>query len=98
MTAVTVWGGTADPEELRDIAAAIDVDAVGWTGRVDSLPRCVLTNRTLASGPEVIAERLRAVAVYLENRRDELPFASPEASAAYRREHSTETPLRVTGG
>lgn len=98
MTAVTVWGGTADPEELRDIAAAIDADAAGWTGRVNSLPRCVLTARTLASGPEVIAEHLRGVAVYLENRRAGLPFCSPEATAAYGRERPTETHLQVTGG
>jgi hypothetical protein len=98
MTSATAWGATVDPAELREIAAAIDADVVGWTVRVGSLPRCVLTERTLASGPRVIADRLRAVAVYLENRRAGLPFAGPEAVAAYRRERSAETPLKVTEG
>jgi hypothetical protein len=77
---------TADPEEFRDLAAAIDADADGWRDRVDALPRFVLTRKTLAGEPAVIAARLRKCAVFLENRRRGLPFSSPEASAAYRQE------------
>jgi hypothetical protein len=86
MTAVTTWLGTADPDECRAVAAMIEAGADGWRDRVAALPRCVLTPKTLASEPAVIAQHLRGVAVYLENRRAGLPLGDPEASAAYRAE------------
>lgn len=78
MTAYRYLGMTADPEELSALAGAIDASEDGWRGRVATLPRYVLTPKTLASEPDVIAERLRAVAAFLVRRRDGVPFGGYE--------------------
>ena len=86
MSDVTAFGCTADPDELREVAALADAGPPPeLSQRLAALPRCALTLETLASPPDVIAEHARGVALFLELRRDGIPFGSPEASAAYAR-------------
>jgi len=82
MSPVTAFGVTADPGELRKVAALADA---GWSPELAALPRCALTPETLASPPDVIAEHARGAALFLELRRDGVPFGSPEAQEAYAR-------------
>lgn len=80
MTAVTAFGLTADPEELREIAALADAVAGPYRelrDRLGALPGYVLTEKTLASPPDELAARLREVAVFLERRRQGIPFGKP---------------------
>ena len=81
MTAVTCFGMTANPDELRKLAGAVENAEEGWRVRVDALPRYVLTPETLASEPGVIAEHLRMIAGFLERRRDGVPFGGHEFAA-----------------
>lgn len=99
MTAVTCFGLTADPEELRDLAQAVTDRMDGWRERVDALPRYILTPETLASEPRMIAERLRGVAGFLERWRDGTAFTYPgmAAHAAAIRERAKGKPLTVGG-
>lgn len=57
---------TVTAAELRALAADGDIGAADFLDRVSALPRSYLTPKTLASAPWVIAERLRAVAGFLE--------------------------------
>jgi hypothetical protein len=84
---VTVFGRwTADPDELREVAALADAGpSPELTERLAALPRCALSPKTLASPPDVIAEHARRAALFLELRRDGVPFGSPEAHEAYAR-------------
>jgi hypothetical protein len=81
MTEFTYMGMTTDPEGLRDIAQAVDEDADDWRARVDALPVYMLTAETLASPPSMLAEHLRGVAKFLEDRRDGVPFGGHEFAA-----------------
>lgn len=86
MSPVTAFGATADPEELREVAALADAGpSPELSRRLAALPACALTPETLASPPRVIAEQARRTALFLELRRDGVPFGSPEAADAYAR-------------
>lgn len=86
MSPVTILGVTADPEELREVAALADAGpSPELSRRLAALPRCALTPETLASPPGVIAWHARGTALFLELRRDGVPFGSPEAQEAYAR-------------
>ena len=99
MTAVTCFGVTADPEELRALAEAADAEESRWREHVNALPRYVLTPETLASSSAVIAERLRGIAGFLERCRDGTAFVYPEiaAQAAAIREQAKGKPLTFGG-
>lgn len=81
MTEFVYMGTATDPDEFRALAEATEAGEDGWRERVDALPVYVLTRETLASPPDVIAERLRGVAKFLENRRDGVPFGGHELAA-----------------
>jgi hypothetical protein len=66
MTAVTIMGCTVDPDELRGLADRLDAGERGAIGAVATLPGYVLTPKTLASGLDVIAARLRSIADFAE--------------------------------
>lgn len=72
-------------EDARIVAAATDRTPLnvteGWRDRVNALPAYILKAETLASPPDVIAEHLRGVAKFLENRRDGVPFGGHEYAA-----------------
>lgn len=77
MSAVTFFGVTADPDELRAIAELADARAPDLADRLATLHRGVLTPKTLAD-PAEIGPRLRAVAGFLERRQQGVPFGGPE--------------------
>jgi hypothetical protein len=90
MSPVKTLGLTADPEELREVAALADAGpSPELSRRLAALPRCALTPETLASPPDVIAEHARGTALFLELRRDGVPYGSPEAREAYARLRAT---------
>jgi len=103
VTAVTYLGMTADPDELRSIAQAVDAGEDGWLDRVTALPGYLLTRETMASPPGVVAERLRQVAGFLERRRDGVPFGGHEYAAriaaqiAAIREKNKDRPFTFAG-
>lgn len=99
MSAVTVMGMTADPDEFGDLAGAVSAGEAGWRGRLDALPGYILTPETLAGEPGVIAGRLREIAGFLERWRDGTAFTYPglAAQAAVARERARDAPFTFGG-
>lgn len=94
MSPVAFLGATADPDELRAVADAADAGAPDLAERLASLPRAVLTSKTLASPPGVIATRLREVAAFLERRQAGVPFGGPELAASIARLQAQNARMR----